>query len=206
MPRSHYGKGSLDATDLPASPFMQLQGWLDEAEAAGVIESTAMCLSTVDSECRPSSRMVLLRGLDERGLCFFTNRGSRKGDQIQSNQAVCANFWWGGLERQIRVEGLAEPISDEESDAYFASRPRESQLASAASPQSQVVRDRQELEDLVAALDAEHPTEVPRPENWGGYRIVPNRFEFWQGRPARLHDRLNYSLEDGAWVVRRLAP
>jgi pyridoxamine 5'-phosphate oxidase len=149
--------------------------------------------------------VVLLRGLDNQGLTFFTNYQSRKALELRESGFACLNFWWGALERQVRVEGTVYQVPDAESDAYFASRPYESQLASTASPQSQVVT-REELEEKVAALRLEFPTEVPRPAHWGGFRLEPVVFEFWQGRKARLHDRIRYELEADAWVKMRLAP
>lgn len=205
-PRSEYGQRSLDVSDLSPDPIDQLRLWLDEAIAANVVEPSAMCLSTVGPLNRPSARMVLLRGLSERGLTFFTNYESRKGSELDLNPWACATFWWGGLERQVRIEGRISMLSAEESDAYFAARPRQSQLASAASPQSQAVANREELEGLVAQLAAQYPADVPRPEHWGGYVLTPDQFEFWQGRSARLHDRLAYLREDDAWRIARLAP
>lgn len=203
---SEYTHGFLEEDSLAASPFDQLRRWLEEAEAGGAVEPAAMCVSTVGPDGRPSSRFVLLRGLDERGLTFFTNYESRKGHELAANPFACIAFWWGALERQVRVEGRVEKVDPAESDAYFHGRPRASQLASAASPQSQVVSSREELERHVSDLAARHPDEVPRPDSWGGYRLVPDRFEFWQGRPARLHDRFRYRLEAEAWLIERLGP
>jgi pyridoxamine 5'-phosphate oxidase len=202
--RSDYTQGTLEERDLLPTPLEQLRHWLEDAERAGVIEPNAMTVSTVGKDGKPSSRVVLLRALDT-GLVFYTNYHSRKGEEIATTGAVCVNFWWGALERQVRVEGSIERVSSAESDAYFASRPLESQLASAASPQSQIIT-RDELEARVAHLRAQHPNGVPRPVHWGGYRIRPERVEFWQGRAARLHDRLVYTLEDGVWAISRLAP
>jgi len=204
--RSEYGQKSLDLGDLLADPIDQLQRWLDDASEAKVVEPSAMCLSTVSAAGRPSSRMVLLRGLDARGLAFYSNYESRKGQEIEAHPDVCVNFWWGPLERQVRVEGRVTRLDPKESDAYFASRPHPSQVASAASPQSQVVESRQELESRVQRLADQYPNNVPRPDNWGGYLLTPDRFEFWQGRAARLHDRLAYRLEAGRWKIERLAP
>jgi pyridoxamine 5'-phosphate oxidase len=202
--RKEYALGTLEDSALRDDPLEQLRLWLDEAAAAEVLEPNAMTLSTVATDGRPSSRVVLLRGLDS-GLVFYTNYASRKGQDLAATGLICANFWWGALERQVRVEGTAYPVSGAESDAYFASRPYESQLASAASPQSQPI-SRDALQARVAALRAEYPERVPRPPHWGGFRLTPDYLEFWQGRKARLHDRIAYRLEGGVWHKQRLAP
>ncbi|AIE87452.1 pyridoxamine 5'-phosphate oxidase [Fimbriimonas ginsengisoli] len=205
--RYDYVRGVLIESSLNPSPFAELEGWIEIARRVDVVEPTAMCVSTVGADGRPSARFVLLRDLDERGLTFFTNYESRKGRELAQNPFACATFWWGSLERQVRVEGRVEKVSPDESDAYFHSRPRQSQFASAASPQSQVVQSREELESAVANLAARYPEgDMPRPESWGGYRLIPDRFEFWQGRPARLHDRLVYTLGGDQWIIHRLAP
>ena len=203
--RQDYTIGTLEISDLLENPILQLKTWLEVAVQAGVIEPNAMTLCTVAANNRPSSRVVLLRGLDEQGLTFFTNYQSRKGQDLLETGFACLNFWWAALERQVRVEGVVAQVSSAESDAYFASRPYESQLASAASPQSQLV-SRQELESRVTALRLEYPDQVPRPAHWGGFRLVPDTFEFWQGRKARLHDRICYQLEADSWLKTRLAP
>ena len=203
--RQDYTIGTLEMSDLLENPISQLKTWLEIAVQAGVTEPNAMTLCTVAANNRPSSRVVLLRGLDDQGLTFFTNYQSRKGQELSQQGFACLNFWWAALERQVRVEGIVNKVSSAESDAYFASRPYESQLASAASPQSQVV-SRQELESRVTALRLEYPDQVPRPAHWGGFRLVPDTFEFWQGRKARLHDRICYQLEADSWVKTRLAP
>lgn len=204
--RYDYRKGELLEEDLQSDPIQALKDWLEVAQAASVIEPMAMCLSTVNSEGRPSSRMVLLRGIDELGLRFFSNYESRKGHDLAVNPYAALNFWWSTLERQVRAEGRVQRLSDSESDAYFTSRPYESQLASAASPQSQVVPEREYLDRLVDELGSSYPTDVPRPSHWGGYVLVPDRIEFWQGRPARLHDRIEFVLQDKVWRKQRLAP
>jgi pyridoxamine 5'-phosphate oxidase len=205
-PREDYRLADLEESDLDRDPIRQLRAWLDAAEAAGVLEPNAMCLATADDRGRPSARMVLLRGLDERGLVFFTHYGSRKGRDLEANAAAAVCFWWGVLQRQVRVEGRVERVSAEESDAYFASRPLESRYASAASPQSAPIASRSELEARMESLREGFPAGPPRPPDWGGYRLVPEVFEFWQGRPARLHDRFEYRRETGLWTIRRLAP
>lgn len=204
--RANYDRADLEPEHLDPDPTVQLRRWIDDAMREGVIEPNAMCLATADSDGQPHSRIVLLRGLDERGLTFFTNYESRKGRDLGDNPHASVCFWWGLTERQVRVEGVVAKVSIEESDAYFASRPRESQLASASSPQSQVVASREELESRMADLALSSPEQVARPGNWGGYRLVPARFEFWQGRPARLHDRLVYVRTAEAWAIQRLAP
>ncbi len=205
--RSEYTYGTLSEQEALPNPFRQLERWLTEALEAQLYEPHGMTLSTVGPDGRPSSRVVLLRGLDERGLVFFSNYQSRKGRELEANPWACVNFWWPPLERQVRVEGRVEKVEPELSDAYFASRPYDSQIGSAASPQSQVIASREVLEQRIALLRARYPETVPRPAHWGGYRLKPDTFEFWQGRPSRLHDRLVYRLQpDGSWKIERLAP
>ena len=206
MEHSEYRKGQLDERDLPADPIQGLADWLVHAQEAGLPEPTAMCVATASLDAQPSARFVLLRGIDDKGLAFFTNYASRKGEELDDNPRIAAAFWWPGLERQVRVEGSVERVSLEESDAYFEERPLESRLASAASPQSREVESRAELVGLVEELRQRHPEGPPRPAGWGGYRIVPDRIEFWQGRPARLHDRFLYERTAEGWRVVRLAP
>jgi pyridoxamine 5'-phosphate oxidase len=205
--RKDYDVGTLDAADLPAEPLVAVRGWLAEAVAAGVLEPTAMVVSTATPDGAPSSRTVLLKGVDDRGLTFFTNRGSRKGRQLAANPRCAALLRWDALHRQVGVTGTAELVDDAESDAYFASRPRGSQVGAWASRQSEVIADRGVLERWAAEVEERFPGEVPRPPFWGGYRIVPDSVELWQGRPSRLHDRLRYRRgEDGAWILERLSP
>ena len=199
MDRSDYTKGELSEEDLLPDPFQLFREWLDTARRQGAIEPEAFCLSTSTSDGKPSGRMLLLRGIDE-GLLFYTNYLSRKGGELALNPHAAMTFWWGSLERQLRVEGDVEELTPEESQAYFDSRPPGSRQASAASPQSQVVANRDELEARVEAAGTE------RPDHWGGYRLVPHTFEFWQGRPSRLHDRFRYKRADDAWRIERLAP
>lgn len=206
--RKEYTRDGLNETDVSTNPFVQFQIWFGEAVAAQLLEPNAMTLATVDGAGRPSARIVLLKGFDEQGFVFYTNYDSRKGRNLADNPAVALIFYWAELERQIRIEGDAHPVSAEESDAYFASRPRESQLGAIASNQSRVLQSRAELEECLQTLTEKyHDLPIPRLPHWGGYRVVPHLIEFWQGRPNRLHDRLCYRRgEDSIWVIERLSP
>lgn len=206
MNRSDYAWGELTEETRPADPIEGIRLWVQEATDASAPEPTAMCLATSSTDAQPSARYVLMRGVDERGLRFYTNYASRKGEELDDNPRVAAVFWWPLLERQIRVEGYVERLSAAESDEYFAHRPIKSRFAAAASPQSQEVEGREELEQMVEKLAAQYPDGPPRPVGWGGFRIVPDRIEFWQGRRARLHDRFQYSRGADGWSVVRLAP
>lgn len=205
--RRTYARGALSEQDLAAHWAGQFTRWYDEVAASGlVVEPNAMVVATATPDGRPSVRTVLMRGVSADGFLFFTNYGSRKGREIGANPFVSLIFSWVPAERQVIVTGTAARVDRAESAAYWASRPAESRLASAASPQSAVVDSRAELEAAVDALAAHHPDGVPLPDGWGGFRVAPDSVEFWQGRPARLHDRLRYRRSDGTWVVERLAP
>jgi pyridoxamine 5'-phosphate oxidase len=199
---------TLSERDVDPDPRRQFAAWFREAEAAGLYQPEAMTLATVGPDGRPSARVVLFRGLDERGFTFFTNHDSRKGRDLAARPRAALVFFWAELHRQVRVEGAVEPVSAEESDAYFAGRPRGSQLSAWASPQSEVVADRGVLERRVEELARQYEGRpVPRPPNWGGLRVVPDAVEFWQGRANRLHDRLCFRRRpDGTWHLVRLAP
>jgi pyridoxamine 5'-phosphate oxidase len=205
--RREYLSEELDEAALPPTWLEQFRRWF--GEAAGVVgEPNALVLATASAAGAPSGRVVLLKGVDERGFTVFTNRASRKGREAAENPRAALVFPWVAMERQVVVTGTIEPVPDGESDAYFTSRPRGAQLSALASPQSSVVPSRDELERLRAEAEAAHPegTAIPRPPHWGGLRLDPDAVEFWQGRPDRLHDRLRYRREGEAWVVERLAP
>lgn len=206
--RIDYDVGVLDEETALDDPVEQLRVWLADAEASGAPEPNSLVLSTVDPTGRPSARNLLLRDLDDEGhLVVHTNRRSHKGADIAGNPNVCVLFSWLGLLRQVRVQGIAEPASDAVSDAYFASRPRGSQIGAWASDQSTVLADRAELERAVAEVEARFEgVDVPRPPHWGGYSIRATEFEFWQGRRSRLHDRLHYSRHGATWRIQRLSP
>ena len=208
--RNDYMRASLDAADVHADPFRQFASWFDDAYASKVPEVNAMTLATVDVDGRPSARIVLLKGVDARGFTFYTNRRSRKGRELDANPRAALLFFWAELERQVRIEGTIERVPDAESDEYFAKRPRLSQVGAWASPQSEPIPDRAWLERAFAETDRRHLAErgdaVPRPPHWGGYTLVPEALEFWQGRRSRLHDRIVYRRTPDGWTIGRLAP
>ena len=204
--RTDYKLALLDESDVAPSPFTQFDRWFGDATKAELPETNAMTLATCDASGRPSARVVLIKGYDERGLVFFTNYQSHKGQDLAANNRAGLLFLWPELERQIRIEGRVETVSAADSDAYYQSRPALSRIGAWASPQSHVIASRTELEARFAAFAAEHGENPPRPAHWGGYRVVPGFFEFWQGRRSRLHDRVCYRLAEGKWKVERLAP
>lgn len=206
--RREYARAALDLEHTDPDPFGQFARWMTEAQAAGIAEPTAMSVATADRQGRPDVRVLLLKGVDQGGFVFYTNYQSRKGRELAANPAAALNFWWGELERQVRILGTAVPVDAAESEAYFRSRPRDSQLSAWISPQSEVVADRAALERAWTEAEARFAgAEVPRPAHWGGYRLRPAEFEFWQGRPGRLHDRIHYTpAPGGAWQRERLAP
>jgi pyridoxamine 5'-phosphate oxidase len=206
--RTSYERGELNEASLEPDPIAQLRRWLDEAYAdEGTLEPNAMCIATVDAQGQPSARIVLLRGLDARGLQFFTSYLSQKGRELAENAHIAATFFWPNLQRQVRVEGMAAPLGEDESDAYFATRPVGHRLSAWASEQSQPIEDRRVLEERMEHFAARFEgEEVPRPHSWGGYLISPQRFEFWQGRRSRVHDRIEYRKAGARWTWQRLQP
>jgi len=207
--RKDYKVGKLIMSELNDDPIEQFKIWLDQAVNIDMPEPTAMNLATYSQQDGLSSRMVLLKGVDERGFVFYTNYDSRKAQDIMNCSQVALCFWWGALERQVRIEGHVEKVSDQESDDYFQSRPRGSQVGAIASKQSSVMDTYKELRDQVDEVEEKYKDLVvlPRPGFWGGYRVIPSAIEFWQGRPSRLHDRLKYNREtNGDWTIERLSP
>lgn len=207
--RRDYTRDGLSEAQAPDEPFSLFHRWFDEAVKTEQlpVEPNAMTLATVDADGRPHCRVLLLKALDERGFTFFSNYDSAKGEQLVARPFAAMTFFWPTLERQVRIEGRVERVTAEESDAYFQVRPLGSRLGAWASPQSRVIADRSELERLLAVTQERFLNTAPHcPEHWGGYRLLAERIEFWQGRPSRLHDRLNYRLVDGSWQRERLAP
>lgn len=205
--RKSYERAELSEDASQADPLKQFEQWLSEAIAAQVPEPNAMTLATVGSDLRPSTRVVLIKGLDARGIVWYTNYASRKGRELAGNPWAALQFHWVELERTVRIEGRVEITSAQESDAYFNSRPLDSRIGAWASPQSEVISGRSVLVANAARYSAQFLLNPPRPPHWGGYRLVPDQWQFWQGRKSRLHDRLRYSLQaEGVWLRERLAP
>ena len=203
--RTDYIKSELNVEDLAEEPVTLFKKWLSQAISYSN-DANAFVLSTVNSYGFPSSRVLLLRDVTQKGFSFFTNYSSRKSQEIEVNPNVCMNFFWPEMERQVRINGSINRLSEKESDDYFNSRPYESRIGAWSSPQSQVIKSREVLEKKIKELKKKYPNEVPRPENWGGYLIIPNEIEFWQGRASRLHDRFLYKKEVESWMINRLAP
>ena len=210
--RIEYRRATLDERDVAPQPFRQFERWFDEAVKAEVPEPNAMTLATAGADGRPSARVVLLKGFDDRGFVFYTNYASRKGRELAARRAAALLFFWPELERQVRIEGAVAKVDAAESEAYFASRPRGARLGALASRQSEPIAGRIALEARFAATEAQYRDagdDIPRPPHWGGYRLAPEELEFWQGRPSRLHDRIRYRRDQqhpGGWMVDRLAP
>ena len=204
--RKSYERDALDETASEADPLRQFERWMQQAISARIPEPNAMTVATVGADGRPSTRVVLIKGFDARGIVWYTNYESRKGRELAANPHAALQFHWVELERVVRIEGRVEKVEPELSDAYFASRPLDSRLGAWASPQSQVIASRAVLVANAAKAAAQYALSPPRPPHWGGLRLVPDGWEFWQGRKSRLHDRLRYRLDGGTWVRERLAP
>lgn len=205
--RQEYRSAELAETDVESNPILQFRKWFTEAVDAKLFEPNVMTLATASASGKPSARILLLKGFDEDGFVFFTNYNSDKGKDLAENPQASLVFFWPELERQVRIDGNVSKIAPEDSTAYFHSRPIGSQIGATASPQSSVIPNREVLEEKVKQLTEEYQgQEIPRPIHWGGYLLSPTHIEFWQGRPSRLHDRLNYHLVEGSWIINRLAP
>lgn len=205
--RTDYRRAALSEQDVADDPIQQFTRWFDEAVRADVLEPNAMCLATATPDAYPSARMVLLKGVDARGFVFYTDYRSRKGQELSDNPCASLCFFWAELERQVRINGAVQRVSRSESDAYFQSRPLPSRIGAWTSSQSSVLTSREVLEEALVRNEARFADgAVPLPEHWGGFRIVPEEIEFWQGRPSRLHDRIQFQKRAGVWVKRRLSP
>ena len=204
--RKEYTQGALEPNDLGADPILVFKDWFDQARESLVLEVNAMVLGSVNSEGRPSSRVVLLKDITAEGIVFYTNYLSRKGQELAKNPWISAVFFWPELERQVRMEGCVRKVSAAESDAYFYSRPRISQAGAVVSEQSSVIAGREQLDEQMRTLMQDESINIERPKHWGGYEIVLNRIEFWQGRPGRVHDRALYEKTEGSWAKSRLSP
>ena len=206
--RKEYSRASLDISNVLTDPIKQFEKWFDESLQAGITEPNAMNLSTVNEHGRPSSRVVLLKGIVNSKFLFYTNYQSKKGKELENNPACALTFFWADIERQVRIEGFAERVAANISDEYFQSRPRGSQVGAWSSPQSSVIRDRMILEERAVQIEERFRDQktLPRPNQWGGFQVEPFMIEFWQGRASRLHDRIEFTKVDGVWKVHRLAP
>jgi len=206
--RKEYTKASLDITSVNKNPVLQFEKWFDEALQSNALEPSAMILATISATGKPSARVVLLKGISNNRFYFYTNYQSQKGQELENNPACALTFFWPELERQVRISGIAERATALESDQYFQSRPRGSQIGAWASPQSVAIKERSLLENRVKEIEERFKDEkvLPRPKQWGGYTVAPFEVEFWQGRPSRLHDRVLYTLIDGEWRINLLAP
>jgi pyridoxamine 5'-phosphate oxidase len=206
--RKEYSRATLDIKSVNENPILQFEKWFDEALQSNALEPSAMTLATISETGRPSARIVLLKGITDKRFYFFTNYQSQKGKELETNPACALTFFWPELERQVRISGFAQRATADESDQYFHSRPRGSQLGAWASPQSVVIKDRSLIDERLKELEEKYKNEktLPRPKQWGGYAVAPFEIEFWQGRPSRLHDRILYTLIDKEWKINRLAP
>ncbi|HRK54175.1 MAG TPA: pyridoxamine 5'-phosphate oxidase [Cyclobacteriaceae bacterium] len=206
--RTDYSKATLDINSVDKNPIIQFQKWFEQAIASQALEPNAMNLATLSEKGRPTSRIVLLKGIENEQFIFYTNYQSQKGRELELNPACALNFFWPELERQVRIEGVVSRVSADASDSYFQSRPRSSQVGAWASPQSTLIKERSILEERVVQIEKKYKDlkVLPRPKQWGGYGVTPFEIEFWQGRPNRLHDRIVYTLVDGKWKINRLAP
>ena len=206
--RKDYTVSGLSEIEVNPNPFTQFQQWFDQALAAQLLEPNAMTVATATADGKPKARMVLLKDFDERGFVFYTNYNSQKGQELAENPQASLVFWWAELERQVRISGRVEKVSENESDEYFNSRPLNSRLGAWASNQSEVIESREVLTRQLQELQTKyHNQDIKRPPHWGGLRVIPTEIEFWQGRPSRLHDRLRYTrLNDGSWKIERLSP